>query len=67
MDDIVYIHGIQPDEQRRLAKLGELTDEAFVRFVEFGPTSSVLDVGSGLGNVARRVATLAASRRGLGH
>jgi ubiquinone/menaquinone biosynthesis C-methylase UbiE len=39
-----------------LSKLGDLTDEAFLQFVEFGPRSCVLDVGSGLGNLARKLA-----------
>jgi SAM-dependent methyltransferase len=59
MADPTYIHGTDPDEQRRLAKLGELTDDPFLRFLEFGPDSAILDVGSGLGNLARRVAAAA--------
>lgn len=54
-----YIHGVAPEEQRRLAKLGELTDAAFVDFVRLRPTDCVLDVGSGLGNLARRLAARA--------
>jgi SAM-dependent methyltransferase len=54
-----YIHGTEPEEQSRLAKLGELTDAAFVEFVRIEPTDRVLDVGSGLGNVARRMAARA--------
>lgn len=56
MSEAAYIHGTDPEEQARLAKLGDLTDEAFVAFLEVPPGGSVLDVGSGLGNVARRVA-----------
>jgi SAM-dependent methyltransferase len=51
-----YIHGTNPAEQERLSKLGDLTDEAFLQFVEYGPDSCVLDVGSGLGNLARKLA-----------
>lgn len=56
MSEAAYIHGTDPQEQARLAKLGELTDEAFVAFLDAPPGSAVLDVGSGLGNVARRLA-----------
>jgi len=51
-----YIHGTNAAEQERLSKLGELTDEAFLQFVEYEPDSCVLDVGSGLGNLARKLA-----------
>jgi ubiquinone/menaquinone biosynthesis C-methylase UbiE len=57
-NDTTYIHGTTPQEQQRLAALGELTDDAFVRFLRFEPNHSILDVGSGLGNLARRVAAL---------
>ncbi len=56
MSDDAYIHGTDPAEQARLARLGELTDEAFAQFVDVRPTDAVLDVGSGLGNLARRLA-----------
>lgn len=56
MGDAVYIHGTTDDEQGRLARLGDLTNEAFLRFLEHGPESSVLDVGSGLGGLARLLA-----------
>jgi SAM-dependent methyltransferase len=58
MSEAAYIHGTDPQEQERLATLGELTDEAFVRFLEVRPGDAALDVGSGLGNLARRVAGL---------
>ncbi|MFL5341827.1 MAG: methyltransferase domain-containing protein [Gemmataceae bacterium] len=56
MSDAVYIHGTARDEQERLAKLGELTDAAFLQFLELPPGGRVLDVGSGLGGLAREVA-----------
>ncbi|HEV3259747.1 MAG TPA: methyltransferase domain-containing protein [Gemmataceae bacterium] len=58
MNSATYIHGTDADEQGRLAKLGQLTDAAFVRFLELEDRSRVLDVGSGLGNLARQVAGL---------
>src|SRR3982751_6970819 len=54
--EATYIHGTDPGEQERLAGLGCMTDEAFLRYLEFGPGDSVLDVGSGLGNLMRRLA-----------
>jgi ubiquinone/menaquinone biosynthesis C-methylase UbiE len=57
MAEAAYIHGTHPDEQQRLAKLGELTDSAFLKFVEVPSQSRVLDIGSGLGNFANLVAT----------
>ena len=56
MSETAYIHGTKPSEQERLSKLGDLTDEAFLQFVEHGPGSCMLDVGSGLGNLARKLA-----------
>ena len=56
-----YIHGTDPDEQARLARLGTLTNEAFLQFLEFEPTSIILDVGCGLGILTHRVAELAGS------
>ena len=53
MGDAAYIHGTDPAEQVRLSKLGELTDEAFLDFVQLDSRSCVLDVGSGLGNLAK--------------
>ena len=43
-----YIHGTHPSEQERLAKLGDLTDEPFLQFLQYDPNSWVLDVGSGM-------------------
>src|SRR5260221_218765 len=50
--EFAYIHGTHPSEQERLSKLGDLTDEAYLRFLEYSSNSCVLDVGSGLGNLA---------------
>jgi ubiquinone/menaquinone biosynthesis C-methylase UbiE len=54
--DASYIHGTAATEQQRLSKLGELTDEAFLQYLEYDTDSCVLDVGSGLGNLARQLA-----------
>jgi cyclopropane fatty-acyl-phospholipid synthase-like methyltransferase len=58
MSEAAYIHGTSPDEQARLATLNDLTNEPFLRFLELGPSSSVLDVGCGLGILTRRLAGL---------
>jgi len=59
MSEAVYIHGTDPEEQSRLKKLGDLTNEAFIRFLEFAPTSLILDVGCGLGILTHMLAQLA--------
>jgi ubiquinone/menaquinone biosynthesis C-methylase UbiE len=50
-----YIHGTETTEQARLALLNRLTNEPFIEFLELNETSSVLEVGSGLGILAREV------------
>ncbi len=57
--DAGYIHGTDADEQTRLAKLGGLTNQAFIQFLEFQQDSSILDVGCGLGILTRKLAELA--------
>lgn len=51
-----YIHGTDSSEQARLALLNRLTNEPFISFLDLDETSSVLEVGSGLGILAREVA-----------
>ncbi len=51
-----YIHGTDTSEQARLALLNRLTNEPFIKFLELDETASVLEVGSGLGILAREVA-----------
>jgi ubiquinone/menaquinone biosynthesis C-methylase UbiE len=51
-----YIHGTTTDEQRRLAKLNEMTNPAFLEFLELRGDERVLEVGSGLGLLAAEVA-----------
>jgi SAM-dependent methyltransferase len=50
-----YIHGTETSEQARLALLNRLTNRPFIEFLELDETSSVLEVGSGLGILAREV------------
>lgn len=56
MSDAAYIHGTTTDEQRRLAKLNEMTNPAFLEFLELRGNERVLEVGSGLGLLAAEVA-----------
>ncbi|MFM9995376.1 MAG: class I SAM-dependent methyltransferase [Phycisphaerales bacterium] len=56
MPDATYIHGTEPSEQDRLAKLNAMTNGAFVAWLGPRETDVVLEVGSGLGLLAREVA-----------
>jgi SAM-dependent methyltransferase len=51
-----YIHGTDTSEQARLALLNRLTNEPFIKFLSLDEEGSVLEVGSGLGILAREVA-----------
>jgi SAM-dependent methyltransferase len=58
MGKATYIHGTESSEQIRLGLLNELTNKAFIDFLEFEETSSVLEVGSGLGIMTQELARL---------
>jgi ubiquinone/menaquinone biosynthesis C-methylase UbiE len=58
MEQANYIHGTEPAEQARLRLLNELTNKSFIDFLQIEETSSVLEVGSGLGILAQDVARL---------
>ena len=51
-----YIHGTAPDEQERLTGLNTLTNAPFLDFLAVTPSSTVLEVGSGLGILAEEIA-----------
>jgi SAM-dependent methyltransferase len=51
-----YIHGTTPCEQERLALLNDLTNPAFLDFLEIEAHYQVLEIGSGLGILASEVA-----------
>jgi SAM-dependent methyltransferase len=51
-----YLHGTSPEEQRRLADLNALLNEACLAHLSLTGTERVLDVGSGLGQLTRAIA-----------
>lgn len=51
-----YIHGTEPEEQKRLARLNDLLNAASADALALAPGASVLDVGSGLGQLSRELA-----------
>jgi ubiquinone/menaquinone biosynthesis C-methylase UbiE len=56
MKESTYIHGTTPEEQERLATLNKLSNPHFISFMEIHPSDRVLEIGSGLGILARDVA-----------
>jgi sigma-B regulation protein RsbU (phosphoserine phosphatase) len=55
-DDGHYLHGSEPEEQRRLAMLNDLLNEGSLRALDLRGDEKVLDVGSGLGQLSRAMA-----------
>lgn len=51
-----YIHGTDPDEQRRLAMLNELLNEACLHEARVTRGERIIDVGAGLGQLTRALA-----------
>lgn len=51
-----YIHGTEPEEQRRLFLLNDLMNEGSLRALGLSSGDSVLDLGSGLGQLSRQMA-----------
>ncbi len=51
-----YVHGTSPDEQRRLTRLNELLNRSSLAELALAGGERVLDVGSGLGQLARLMA-----------
>src|SRR5438552_1998776 len=54
-----YIHGTTEEEQRRLAKLNDLINEASLKELALRGGENILDVGSGLGQFTRLLARTA--------
>jgi ubiquinone/menaquinone biosynthesis C-methylase UbiE len=51
-----YLHGADRDEQARLARFNEATNQAFVEFLDLAGVQAVLEVGSGLGILTNLIA-----------
>ncbi len=46
-----YIHGTSENEQERLKKLNNITNESFINFLNIQESSKICDFGCGLGNL----------------
>ena len=57
-----YVHGTHPEEQRRLADLNSLVNRASLAALAPRPGERALDVGSGLGQLAREIARATGTR-----
>ncbi|HYQ96129.1 MAG TPA: methyltransferase domain-containing protein [Candidatus Eisenbacteria bacterium] len=51
-----YIHGTDPEEQRRLSLLNDRLNAASLREIGIAPGERILDLGSGLGQLTRAMA-----------
>ncbi len=51
-----YVHGTNAEEQLRLARLNELTNDSYLEFLQPEGRESILEVGSGLGILSGTVA-----------
>ena len=54
-----YLHGTDPEEQRRLSRLNDLLNQESLRMLELRGDERILDVGSGLGQLSRAMARAA--------
>ncbi len=54
-----YIHGTSPEEQRRLSLMNDIANAGSLREAAIRPGESVLDLGSGLGQLNRMIARAA--------
>ena len=61
-----YIHGSEPEEQRRLALLNDLLNERSLSALRLRGDERVIDFGSGLGQFSRAIARVVASQEGSG-
>lgn len=54
-----YIHGVTPEEQDRLSMLNAILNDGCLRELDLRGGERILDVGSGLGQFSRRMASAA--------
>lgn len=54
-----YIHGMTPEEQSRLSLMNRLINEGSMRELAIEPGTKIIDVGCGLGQLARSMARAA--------
>ena len=54
-----YLHGTDPEEQRRLSRLNDLLNQESLRMLDLRGDERILDVGSGLGQLSRAMACAA--------
>jgi SAM-dependent methyltransferase len=57
-----YLHGSDPDEQRRLSKLNELLNAASLRELSLSGGDRILEIGAGLGQFSRAMARVTGTR-----
>ena len=61
-----YIHGTDPEEQRRLSLLNDVLNQSSLERLGLGGTERILEVGSGLGQFARAMAKRVPNGKVLG-
>jgi serine phosphatase RsbU (regulator of sigma subunit)/ubiquinone/menaquinone biosynthesis C-methylase UbiE len=60
-----YIHGTDPEEQRRLSRLNDLLNERSLRGMDIHLGDRIVDAGCGLGQLTRAMARKAGSSGGV--
>ncbi len=61
----IYLHGSDPAEQARLARLNDLLNASALRELQLAGGERILDVGSGLGQLTRGMARAGGSALGI--
>lgn len=61
-----YVHGYDPEEQGRLTRMQAILNRAQLREMDLAGVRSILDVGAGLGQLARDLARTADGARVVG-
>jgi SAM-dependent methyltransferase len=61
-EEAYYVHGTEPEEQKRLTALNDMMNEASLREMGLKGGERVLDVGAGLGQLTRAMARRSGTR-----